>query len=324
MLMKSTPKTTIWEAYFNDNSTDIITLQETFLRPSINLNIASYSPYRNDRLTHRGGGTTILVKNSIAHHSINIFTSTVGNTSIEIEGSSGNITICSLYRPPVSSVSSFIPDSIKIFRNRTQCIVVGDFNAKQITWNPSHHPNPAGASLHNYARSCVYVISVPSNPTRILSQLNHIPSVIDLGLSCGLNNIPVKSRYELSGHSPVHYVINFNFLISHLFNCKTIPNWKKFQDILSATIAGNPTINSLEDIEEAIICLNDNIHTAINQTSKFKSMKQDFTLVPYPTRIKIRGKNRLRKLWQQTRYPPLRTELNHLQRDIKRDLLNIK
>ncbi|GFX76075.1 RNA-directed DNA polymerase from mobile element jockey [Trichonephila clavipes] len=53
-------------------------------------------------------------------------------------------------------------------------------------------------------------------------------------------------------------------------------------------------------------------------------MKQDFTLVPYATRMKIRGKNRLRKLWQQNRYPPLKTELNRLQRDIKKDLLNIK
>ncbi|GFU84037.1 uncharacterized protein TNCV_1488881 [Trichonephila clavipes] len=37
-----------------------------------------------------------------------------------------------------------------------------------------------------------------------------------------------------------------------------------------------------------------------------------------------RRKNRLRKLWQQNRYPPLKTELNRLQRDIKKDLLNIK
>ncbi|GFU99724.1 uncharacterized protein TNCV_1810881 [Trichonephila clavipes] len=53
-------------------------------------------------------------------------------------------------------------------------------------------------------------------------------------------------------------------------------------------------------------------------------MKQDFTLVPYPTRMKIRGKNRLRKLWQRNCYPPLKAELNRVQRNIKKDLLNIK
>ncbi|GFX82880.1 hypothetical protein TNCV_2958361 [Trichonephila clavipes] len=53
-------------------------------------------------------------------------------------------------------------------------------------------------------------------------------------------------------------------------------------------------------------------------------MKQDFTLVPYPTRIKIKDKNRLRKHWQQNRYPPLKAELYRLQRDIKKYLSTIK
>ncbi|GFR19666.1 putative RNA-directed DNA polymerase from transposon X-element, partial [Trichonephila clavata] len=266
---------------------------QAFSTPSDNFKIPKWSSScpRNDRLTHRGGGTAILVKNSIAHHSINIFTSTVGITSIEIEGPSGNIAVCSLYRSPTSSVHSFILDLIKIFRNKSQCIVVGDFNAKRRSWNPHGTINKAGTALHNYSRSCGYVISAPYDPTRIPSQLNHIPFVIDIGLSCGLNNITVECRYELtSDHNPVHFVINFNFHISHLLNCKTITNWNKFQDILSTTIAGNPTINNTEEIEEAINSLNYNIHTAINQSSKFKSMKQDFTLVPYSTRIKIREK----------------------------------
>ncbi|GFV06057.1 RNA-directed DNA polymerase from mobile element jockey [Trichonephila clavipes] len=138
-------------------------------------------------------------------------------------------------------------------------------------------------------------------------------------------DLEVESRYDLSSdHNPVHFVVKFNFKTSHLLNCKTITNWNKFQDILSTTIAGNPPINNTEEIDEAISKLNYNIHTALNQSSKFKSMKQDFTLVPYATRMKIREKNRLRKLWQQNRYPPLKTELNRLQRDIKKDLLNIK
>ncbi|GFQ84459.1 putative RNA-directed DNA polymerase from transposon X-element [Trichonephila clavata] len=238
---------------------------------------------------------------------------------------SGNIAICSLYRPPISTTQNFIPDLIKIFRGKSQCIVVGDFNAKQKAWNPRGNGNKAGTALHNYARSSGNIISAPSDFTRIPNQPNYNASIIDLGLSCGLNNITAESRYELSSdHNPVHFVVNFNSHSSHLHNCKIITNWNKYQDILSSTIAGNPTINNEEDIEDAINSLNNNIHSAINNSSKFKSMKQDFTLVPYPTRIKIREKNRLRKLWQHTRYPPLKTELNRLQREIKRDLSYIK
>ncbi|GFV89555.1 hypothetical protein TNCV_5016731 [Trichonephila clavipes] len=98
-----------------------------------------------------------------------------------------------------------------------------------------------------------FVISAPTDPTRIPHQQNHQPSVIDLGVSCGLNNIAVESRYDLSSdHNPVHFVVKFNFKTSHLLNCKTITNWKTFQDILSTTIAGNLPINNTEEIEEAI------------------------------------------------------------------------
>ncbi|GFT51191.1 hypothetical protein TNCV_4518701 [Trichonephila clavipes] len=59
--------------------------KETFLRPSDDLNLANYSTHRSDRLTHRGGGTAVLVKKSIPHHGIKINTSTVESTTIVIE-----------------------------------------------------------------------------------------------------------------------------------------------------------------------------------------------------------------------------------------------
>ncbi|GFT44392.1 hypothetical protein TNCV_5054141 [Trichonephila clavipes] len=119
------------------------------------------------------------------------------------------------------------------------------------------------------------VISAPSDPTIIPSQQNRVPAIIDLGLSCGLSNISVESRCELSSdHNFVHVVINFNFNSSHLHNCKTITNWYKYQDILTNSIAGNPPINSIEDIENAITRFNHNIHPAINQSSKFLHTKQ--------------------------------------------------
>ncbi|GFU42654.1 reverse transcriptase domain-containing protein [Trichonephila clavipes] len=162
---------------------DIVALQETFLRPSIDLKFPNYSTYRNDRLTHRGGWTAILVKNSIAHHSINIYTTAVNVTAIEYEGPTNNITVCSLYRSPSSPINSFIPDLIKIFRNRTECIAVGDYNAKHSTWNRNRLGNPAGTKLLNYANTFGFVIFAPADPTRIPQRQGHQPSVFDLCVS---------------------------------------------------------------------------------------------------------------------------------------------
>ncbi|GFV86662.1 hypothetical protein TNCV_4185151 [Trichonephila clavipes] len=46
--------------------------------------------------------------------------------------------------------------------------------------------------------------------------------------------------------------------------------------------------------------------------------------IPFETRLKIREKNRLRKLWQRTQYPPLKAEVNRLQRIIRADLKKSK
>ncbi|GFY66235.1 hypothetical protein TNIN_287801 [Trichonephila inaurata madagascariensis] len=92
--------------------------------------------------------------------------------------------------------------------------------------------NPLGTALFNYARAKGLVISAPSDPTIIPAQQNRVPTIIDLSLSCGLNNISVETRCELSSdHNPVHFVVNFNFNSSHRHNCKTITNWIKFQYI---------------------------------------------------------------------------------------------
>ncbi|GFX64663.1 probable RNA-directed DNA polymerase from transposon X-element [Trichonephila clavipes] len=298
---------------------------KTFLQPCITFNIHNYSTYRTDRLTHRGGGTAILVKNSIAHNSIKIHTDAVETTAIEIKGPTSNITICSIYKPPPASTPNFIQDLTKIFRNRTQCLVVGDFNAKHRSWNNSNRNSGPGMALYNFARSKGLVISAPSDPIFIPTQRNRVPGILDLGLSRGLSTISTETRCELSSdHNPVHFVVNFNFNSSHILNCKTITNWNKYQDILSTTIAGNPPISNIEDIEKAIENFNLNIHTAINQSSKFLPTKQAFTLVPLPVRLKIREKNRLRKLWQETRYPPMKAEMNRLTREIKKDIIFIK
>ncbi|GFY64544.1 hypothetical protein TNIN_389371 [Trichonephila inaurata madagascariensis] len=151
-------------------------------------------------------------------------------TAIEIEGPTENITICSLYRPPTPAAQNFIQDLSKIFHNRTQCIVIRDFNAKHRSWKRSLSNTTPGTALFNDARVRGLVISAPSDPTIIPSQQNRVPAIIDLSLSCGLSNISVESRCELSSdHNPVHFVVNFNFNSSQLHNYKSIPTGTNFK-----------------------------------------------------------------------------------------------
>ncbi|GFX37017.1 RNA-directed DNA polymerase from mobile element jockey [Trichonephila clavipes] len=105
-----------FEIFINSQDPDLIALQETNLRPCHSLHIPNYKTYRNDRLTHRGGVTAILIKSSIPHHVLDIATHSLENTTVNIEGER-NITISSIYRPPGSPAPSLISDLLKIFRN---------------------------------------------------------------------------------------------------------------------------------------------------------------------------------------------------------------
>ncbi|GFY13756.1 probable RNA-directed DNA polymerase from transposon X-element [Trichonephila clavipes] len=310
-------------SYIADEDPDVVALQETFLRPSDDLNLANYSTHRCDRLTHRGGGTAVLVKKSIPHHGIKINTSTVESTTIVIESQPNNITICSLYNPPRSAVGNLGPDLLKIFRNRPQCIIVGDFNAKHTSWSATPHNNSAGNTIVRLVRANGFLLTAPNGPTRVHTRGR--PSTIDFGITCGINNITAEVHSDLSSdHNPVHFVISINSSIPFKQNCKTLTNWYKFQSIIATSLPGNPQISDNEEIEEAIVNFNTHIHNAINQASKFKPILHSISNIPFQTRLKIREKNRLRKLWQRTQYPPLKAEVNRLQRIIRTELKNSK
>ena len=53
------------ELYLNENSIDIIALDETFLNKKVNFKIQGYDTIRNDRSTGSGGGVAFLVKHGL-------------------------------------------------------------------------------------------------------------------------------------------------------------------------------------------------------------------------------------------------------------------
>ncbi|GFY15084.1 RNA-directed DNA polymerase from mobile element jockey [Trichonephila clavipes] len=232
--------------------------------------------YRKDRLTHRGGGTAIIIKRTIAHHSIDIHTTSLQNTSIVIEGSQ-KITICCIYRPPRSPPQALVPDLLRILRNRTKCFIV----------------------------NCGFLLLYSSQPSTVPSRGNVRPATIDFGISCGLDDILVETHSELSSdHNPVQFIIPTTNNRLYAQNCTTFTNSNLFQEILHSTIPGNPKISNANEIDEKVAQFTSNIHSAINQSNKVKVIKHNITFIPRSLRTKIAEKNRLRKQWQATRSPP--------------------
>lgn len=104
-----------------------------------------YITYRNDRLTHRGGGTAVLVKKSIPHAPApKIETRYLKQTGIILNTKEGNIYIYSVYLPPGIDLPEQELD--KVLSGYNPIIIAGDINAKHVNWN-SYINNPTGATI---------------------------------------------------------------------------------------------------------------------------------------------------------------------------------
>ena len=75
------------ELYLNENSIDIIALNETFLTKKVNFTIPGYDTIRNNRSTGQKGGVAFLVKHGLVvnkefrNADFNIITINLGNQS---------------------------------------------------------------------------------------------------------------------------------------------------------------------------------------------------------------------------------------------------
>ncbi|GFQ69392.1 hypothetical protein TNCT_216611 [Trichonephila clavata] len=130
--------------FINKYNPDVISLQETWLRPSHTLTLANYQIHRNDRKhkphlnqTFRGGGTAILIKNTLKHTRIPTpDLESPEATLVALTPERGNSTlIASLCVHGTSSTVSLTNNIDKfIVLGFPSCIIMGDFNAKPPSW----------------------------------------------------------------------------------------------------------------------------------------------------------------------------------------------
>ncbi|GFX55591.1 probable RNA-directed DNA polymerase from transposon X-element [Trichonephila clavipes] len=279
----------------------------------------NYNIYRTDR-TCRGDGTAILRKRSIPHHEIVINNQSFETTAIKIERTNLQpITVISAYRSPRKSI--LVHDLHQLFRNQDYVLVAGDLNAKHASWSPIAQQNVAGHTIRKFCNSTGYSLNAPLEPTHFHKNLRN--TVIDLAICKGMTITDVTSIPELSSdHNPVLFEVCLDNFTAPALSTYAFPNWKKFHEILTNSLPGNPIINNTNDIEMAINNFNFSLKNAYNNSSTFKSINKPLSTIPSVIRDKIKLKNRIRKDWQDTKYPPYKTQLNTLQKDIKKELQN--
>ncbi|GFR10752.1 RNA-directed DNA polymerase from mobile element jockey [Trichonephila clavata] len=261
-----------------------------------------------------------MIKRSIPHHEIKINNPSFETSAIKIERPNNNtITVISAYRPPRKPL---LPQDLhQLFRNQNYVLIAGDLNAKHVSWSPNTQQNVAGHVIRRFCDSTGFPLSAPLEPTHFHKSLNN--TVIDMAISKGMTITEVSSIPELSSdHNPVLFEVSLDNFTSPALSTYAFPNWSKFQTILTNTLPGNPKISNTDDIDNAIQNFNSTFKNAFNNSSTFKTINKPISCIPSVIRDKIKIKNRLRKDWQDTKYPPYKTQLNKLQKEIKNELKN--
>jgi hypothetical protein len=174
------------EHFLSQYGVDICLLSETFLNAGHPFRLANNVCHRTDRPT-AGGGTTILVRRGIVHHSVPV----PGLTNLE--ATALQVTLAGR---PVKILAAYIsPSRPLIGSDLTACfggglpvLMAGDLNTKHVDWN-SRLTTRRRKLLRDYADGNSCLIFGPDTPTTNPYNPSATPDVLDIAVT---KNLPFQ------------------------------------------------------------------------------------------------------------------------------------
>jgi hypothetical protein len=306
------------EHFLSQHGVDICLLSETRLNSNQAFRLANYVCHRTDRPT-AGGGTAILVRRGIVHHSVPVPGLThLEATAIHTMRAGQPVIILAAYLSPSRPLIG--ADLNACFGGGLLILLAGDLNVKHVDWN-SRLTTKMGKLLRDYADENSCLIFGPDTPTTNPYNSTVTPYVLDIVMTRELHSPVLLALCSAlsSDHLPVLIDIMCR---SSFHNPSARPDfrrtdWAKFQTHLEAETPLSPELNNGMAIDTCV----ENVSAAVLRAlaaSTPKCRPRDDPRPPIPAGIQdeICLKNRLRRQWQFTRDPVLKAEVNRLQRSV--------
>jgi len=274
------------------------------------------------------GGSAVIIKIGISHYEdIKIETEEFQVTSVKIKTTFGILTVAVIYSPPRHNLKR--GDYLNLLQRFTgRFIIAGDFNSKNIYWG-SRLRNTKGSELYQAIRGYHCEVHTTGKPTYWPTYTNKVPDLIDFFLSKNLssNFIDVTEEYDLdSDHSAIVLMLS-ETIIKNVRN-PTLSNkhndWGMFREKLVRRINLRVALTTTDELEDEVKkFVTDIQHSAWEATPLITTNVKGNTY-PQEIREKIAEKRKIRKRWQMTRDPRIRTELTRITQELRRTLLQIK
>ena len=305
--------------FIHKHKPDILALQETFLKDKKHTyKIPNYSIYRNDRKSSTGGGTAILVKNTLKH--TELITDIEDKTSIYIFHKKTKIKVTSLYISPTKQLSPSDWDELTCSTNKE--ITVGDFNAKNTKWG-CRASNTRGKQLcKSITESSNAKIISPFEITRNAPDAR-ASDILDIAIVANIdNNIQARVLEEIhSDHMPVEFLLELKTDNNTPREFLKQINWSNFRkDLNNHEIL--PQTHNTQTLELHANIINKQIIDAAekNKEQTHSYIYKHKELSPHIKNL-IREKRTAQRIYRETKLTQYKTHYNKINKLIHKEIL---
>ena len=299
------------ELYLNENSINIIALNETFLTKKVNFKIPGYDAIRNDRSTGQKGGVAFLVKHGLVvnkefrNADFNIITDNEA-LAINLELSCNqNLTLATIYCPNGKPNLSLFQTICNLSNN---VMFVGDFNSKSEAFGCSSK-NDSGPILKTI-QNTLDLIYLNNSEHTYMDWRNGNTDILDMafitqnliihdtqfqiGVDLGSDHLPIEITIDTTPHrntftNPTRY--KFDQMDREVFE-------SILEEALgSEDFSGHLSTNDFDRYADFIVTA---LHTAVDKAiPKSKSVRPESNPISNETLVLIKEKRKLRRQYSQ-------------------------
>lgn len=308
---------------------DVLLISETHFTNVSFLKIPGYTVYSANVPDGRAhGGSAVIIRSTINHcEFMKCETEQIQSISVKVIDWYGPLVISSAYCPPRYRLKN--EDFQRFFGALGPRFVAGaDYNAKHRHWG-SRLTSPRGRELYKTIEELQLSCISTNAPTYWPADVNRLPDVLDFFVTKGISTrfTAISPSLDLSSdHSPIILSISTAVIEKplplQLSNNHT--DWAYFRTKVEESISFRVLLKSEEDIDSAVNQFTTIVQDAAwHATPEAKRKNIDYHL-PLNVRLAIIEKRRLRRIWQHSRHPDDKRNLNNAAQNLKRILYRLK
>ena len=312
------------EILLNSKKIDVCLVAETHFTKESYFKIQFFETYHTTHpMNCARGGSAVIIRSNIKHQEEEkISTDMFQATTVSIHMNGSLLSLVALYSPPRHNIKA--EHYKKLFHQIGERFIIGGaFNAKHSHWG-SRLITPKGKELLIASQETGCTILSSGKPTYWPTDPNKIPDIIDFFVMRKFSKsfIKIEDGYDLnSDHSPIYLTISSKVNETEppltLFNKNT--DWVYFRHILSTIDFTQPT--NIDEVEDMTLFLTNAIQKAAWASSPEQCRKPLEKCYPPVIMEMVSKKRKLRRKWQQTRRPTIKTQLNRASKELRQAIM---